>query len=374
MIRTKSEFDAACARATKILDDARAGGRPLTDAERTEANQLISDGKSWKEVAQLRAMIADGAGGPETSGHGLGTKALAAGFDIRTPVVLGPGEAWRPSRIKSSFPGVDGFFDIPEVVPFAGDARYLYPSFAQRRSDPSVLTISDFALNRGGSGEIDGIGSGDIERDPMSTDPKAEIDLHVGLAGEPLRQLAVVLSGVPNAVLEASSQLADLLSTRMRYELDRALDAHVVSQIDAAGVTVNTGTGSDLIALIREAVTVARAQGANPTVLAVAPEDAEQLDLAIQPGSSGDYVFATRSAGVASPLWNLRIVESPAMSGHAPLVIDPAILGVLYASGLVFAADPYSGFKVNTTDIRAEGMVLFHVRDANGAVEVGIGS
>jgi hypothetical protein len=90
---------------------------------------------------------------------------------------------------------------------------------------------------------------------------------------------------------------------------------------------------------------------------------AAELDLT--QNDNGDYIFAIRESGSASPLWNLRIAEVPRLAN--PVVIDPATLGVWYSAGAALLADPYSGLKENLVRIRLEGDGLFHVRDANGA-------
>jgi hypothetical protein len=50
-----------------------------------------------------------------------------------------------------------------------------------------------------------------------------------------------------------------------------------------------------------------------------------------------------------------------------PLLIDPALLGVLYTGSLSFDADPYTGFKKNLTNFRLEGPALYHIRNDAGA-------
>ena len=85
-------------------------------------------------------------------------------------------------------------------------------------------------------------------------------------------------------------------------------------------------------------------------------------------GADDAYAFLTSATGSASPLWGLQVVELPMATD--PLLIDPQLLGVLYKATGRLDVDPYSGFSENTSRVRAEVEVLFHVRDANGAYRI----
>ena len=49
------------------------------------------------------------------------------------------------------------------------------------------------------------------------------------------------------------------------------------------------------------------------------------------------------------------------------MLIDPAVLGVLYTGTGTILADPYSAMERNLVRVRIEGEALFHVRDVAGA-------
>ena len=79
-----------------------------------------------------------------------------------------------------------------------------------------------------------------------------------------------------------------------------------------------------MITKIRTAIADMRTLGANPDLVALNATDAAALDLL---SDAGGYIFSTRRAGDASPLFDLKIVEMPGAT--PPYVIDTRMLGVL---------------------------------------------
>jgi Phage capsid family len=145
-----------------------------------------------------------------------------------------------------------------------------------------------------------------------------------------------------------------------------AVDAHVFAQI-VAGAPPFGVTGTGLIAQLRNGITSMRAVGANPTIALLNPTDAAALDLSVT-GTDNQYVFPLRDTGSSSPLWDLTVVERTSAAGtEPPYLIDPQMLGTLFLGAARFETDPYSGFANNTTRIRCELNVLYHIRQATGA-------
>jgi hypothetical protein len=81
--------------------------------------------------------------------------------------------------------------------------------------------------------------------------------------------------------------------------------------------------------------------------------------------ASDEFTFLTRDVGTASPLFGLRIVEIPSESVK-PTLIDPLVLGILYAARATMLVNPFTGMKKNLVDVRLEVDALFHVRDVAG--------
>jgi hypothetical protein len=255
----------------------------------------------------------------------------------------------------STFPTVT---DLPRrqggIVPIGRDSRFVYP-LLPAESAGTALVVQDFKQTARTL-------TGTVKRSPTATTDKATVDVTLTSVIESMQQFAVIIPDIPNAMFGAVSQLSSFLATEGQFQVSKAIDQHVFAQIAAA--TPPSGlTGADLIAQVRNAVSAHRALGANPTLLVLNPTDAASLDLATD---DGGYVFRTGSVGSSSPLWNLRVVESTD-TDIAPHLIDVDMLGVLYLGQIEYAANPYSSFRKNLTDLRVEVTGLYHVRNATGA-------
>lgn len=242
-------------------------------------------------------------------------------------------------------------------APLGQDRRFLFPSLVRQPLDNTELAVSEFRQT--GSRTV----TGSVERDPVATTTKAKLDLSIELATESARQFAVVIDDVPNKLFEVEPALMGFLNNELGYQVNLAVDAHALAQITAA-TPPSGSTGTGLIAQIRHAISAMRGQGANPTIVALNPTDAATLDLTTSSGS-GEYVFAVRDTGSASPLWTLQVVE--VMEDTPPILIDPYLLSVLYLGGATVLVDPYTGMEENTVRVRVEIEGLHHIRDAAGA-------
>jgi len=189
--------------------------------------------------------------------------------------------------------------------------------------------------------------------------------LDVELKSESLKQVALVIPGIPNQLLESVDRFGDWLVTEAAYQLARVVDTHVISQITAAGPLVGNG-GTGLIQQLRYGVAQLREVGCNPTVVALNPTDAVALDLSTT-GADDAYVFALKQNG-ADGVWNLRVVEVPGLTQK--VILDPTRLGVLYEGEAQVLIDPYTGASTNVTRLRQEANCLMHVRDPNAALVI----
>jgi hypothetical protein len=210
--------------------------------------------------------------------------------------------------------------------------------------------------------------TGTVKRALDATTDKANVSVTLTNVVEELAQFAVTIDDIPNAVLESVQNMDTFLRGEGTFQVEKAIDAHVISQIVTAGIA-GVSTGSDMVSQIRNAVAGARAEGANPTLLALDPADAADLDL--ETGTGTEMLFPTRATGSAPPLFGLKVVESVSMIGKSPILIDPMMLGQLYLGVLRFDADPYTGFKKNLTTLRIETKALYHVRNVLGAYIIG---
>jgi hypothetical protein len=67
---------------------------------------------------------------------------------------------------------------------------------------------------------------------------------------EALKQVAVTINDVPNQLLESVAAMRAFLDQEGRFQVEKAIDAHVMSQIVAAAPPFGT-TGTGLVAKIR---------------------------------------------------------------------------------------------------------------------------
>jgi hypothetical protein len=253
--------------------------------------------------------------------------------------------------------------DLPpkrgESVVTPQDQRWLFPALRQQSLN-AELSVQE--LKQVGSATVD---SGSVERDPVSTDPKAEVDVQLESVNPKVRQLACVISDVPNAILEAESTLRAFLQQQMQFGLNTYLDAHVLAQIDAEATGVGQ-VGANLVEVLRNGISAMRANGVNPSLVALSPEDSVDLDLTTV-GSDGMYLFSVN--GGQAP-WRLKVVEVANVVN--PVLIDPAALGILYLQAARFAIDSSGdAFVSNTSVCRLEFNCLMHVRIPDGALELG---
>jgi HK97 family phage major capsid protein len=310
--------------------------RPGRDGPVTEGGG--ADG--WSSLAH-KLCARDGRDRIEMQGRDLLRQPMAA-------TTVTPSEAWTAPAV---FTG---------LTPLPMDQRFIYPVFGQIPLDGGSTAISDYKATSRAIAE-----GGSVIRDPGSTEEKAQLNLAVELETPTVKQFAVI-GDAPNQLFESVDAFNAYLQNEMRYALDVALDEHVLAQIAAAEGIGKGKTGTDLIARIRNGVSAMKAAGANPTVLALSPADAASLDLT--KNEIGTYLFVPRVTGSASPIWGLQCVESPRVTN--PILIDPAILGVLYSEIAQILIDVFTKMSTNETRIRIEHTGLFHVRSAAGAYKV----
>lgn len=105
--------------------------------------------------------------------------------------------------------------------------------------------------------------AGAIERAVDAVTDKAVLTTTVALVTEAVRQLAVTIVGIPNAVLESVSMLTAFLSGEGQFQIEQSLDAHVMAQIVSAAPPFGT-TGATLVDKIRNGIASMRAIGASP--------------------------------------------------------------------------------------------------------------
>ena len=188
---------------------------------------------------QIRAFTGVGAGGVVNAvlraGFSLAnhpsvtiSSAAAVGAKARVTDTIEPIN-WSP-RARTG-PGADGPRDRGSCT------RRRRPERGRRES------INDFKQTARGL-------TGSVQRAFDATTDKAEVTLTLDLVTEEMLQWAVVITDVPNQMLEDIAMLRQFLNTEMLTGIGVATDAHVIAQIIAAAPTA-TSTGGHFVETLR---------------------------------------------------------------------------------------------------------------------------
>ncbi len=307
----------ALAQVDVLLRSAFASNRFLTADERAHVDNVLTVAAQERDEDQARDAI-EAMRGSKAFGGGIGAALLSAGFDYKSsPSVTVSGfPALGGRKVAAFLPPTEDLNPRPpaDVLALPRDTRYLHPALPS--ADAGTLTaIADYRQT------VRGV-VGDVERDLDATTTKAELSVGIEAVQEPLRQVAVLLSEVPNVVLQTSALFVRFFRSEGADTISAAVDAHTVARIAAANPPQgNTGTG--LVEQTRRGITSMRAVGANPSLLVVSLEQAADLDLTVD--AAGSYVFDVGSASSGSP-WNLRVVERPGQAdAHRPTEVGHVV-------------------------------------------------
>jgi hypothetical protein len=365
---------------TKAAEKAK---RPLATHERGQVEALLAEVTALNEerkgiddslalvqqVDDLNAKMSGGSVAPATKG--LGDWLLEAGLCRKSADPLDGLSVEAGRRVEiASYPifgakttTIPPVGDIAprapsSVEPLGRDERFMYS--AMRQVNLGVdLSIRDFRESVRST-------TGTVERDPTAVTGKATLNVTVVAVNTAVKQEAVILDGVPNAILESVPSFREFAESELRFRLATALDLHTYSAVNLAATFGTSGT--TMIEKLRNGITAMQADGYSPTLAVLNPTDAAALDLS---ADAGGFVFPVRDTGTSSPLWSMRVITRLG-TAEPPLLVDVDRIGPLYLSGLRVALDPYSGvsgdnFETNRTDLRAEFNCLMHVRSPKAA-------
>lgn len=366
----------------KAREDARAGAdgiltraqeeeRDLTSEESAEYQTRIAESREAddaieqhleKEVAEVRAQSTRE---PQVETRTLAGEILKRGWDLKkNPSVVIPADdlvapAQSLEQRAQSLPAVSSWARLPGViVPLGADQRFLFPNLPTESAGESS-TVLDWKQSARTL-------TGTVARTLNAVTSKATLEVTVAAVTEDLQQFAVVLPAIPNQILESIPQFTSYMNSEGSFQIAKALDAHILTQI-VASAPLFSNTGTTLIDKVRTQIGTHRAGGANPTLLVLNPTDATALDLS---ADAGGYVFATRDTGTSSPIFGTTVIERIGGGSDPIYLIDPDMLGRLYIGSMRFDADPFTGFAANTTTLRVEVNALFHVRNSQGAYRI----
>jgi hypothetical protein len=370
--KIKQEIRDLAHQANSVAEDADAAGRQLTKSEKEflsgslrrldtlNAELKLAKDADAKTAAETRRRVDEVgsrmAGGGDIAGDGSGlpndgwsslASTLVRGKATKAEIDLG--DVIRTKALAHVDAAELAVGDAP-FVPLQADERYVFGNFPSR-SLSGQLAVQ--GLRQTGSRTI----TGAVERDPQATTTKAELGVELSVIEEAVVQHALLISGVPNAVLDSMESLRSFLASELAMQIREALDTHVLGKIAAASIPFgNTGTG--LFEQIRNGISELRAAGHNPTLAILAPSDVASIDLTAEDTMPRAWPFG------------LRVIESK--SATDPIIVAPNAGGLLWRGNLRVETDPYSGFDQNLTTFRGEADALFQVADSSAYYRIGI--
>ncbi len=349
--------------ARAITSAAKAEGRGLTPEEDTKVNLLIGKADVAKHEADKLTAAETGAAAIRGSiGAGNAWGKAAKGLIEGTSVSVEGRDLYRRKSVTDGDLGTDeqtgrAVVERPGITEMLLDERFIFGAFPSINPG-AALAVSEFVQSSRALGS--GSAEADVERDLLSTDPKAELDVEISHTSADMKQVAIMIRDIPNALFEAEGALSGFLSSEMSKQLALAIDAHVVAAIQAASPDTSTG-GDSTAAALRYAVADMAQRGVHPSIAILDDDAATEIDTMKAIDLPNAYPYG------------LSIRTSPSLAG-SQFVVEPSVAGVLYLGSVKFDRDPYTGFGENTTDLRAECSLLFVVRNVDGIQEAVAGS
>lgn len=244
---------------------------------------------------------------------------------------------------------------------FGFDQRYAWPAFPRVPIDGGVTSVQVLTQT---ARTLPAAAS--VVRAIDAVTAKPETASTVTAASVAVKQVASIVSGVPNVMLEQPA-IESVIGGDLRLTLNEGLDKLVLDATAASGFQA---PGTDqLLVSIRKAMTTIMAAGYNPDTLLLTPANAEALDVLVTglTGGTNDYVFGPgRFAPGQLFGLNTRISKTVA----APVVVDASAFGKLYVSPISLASFEENAGSTNSTLIRMEGHAVFGVERQTAAVRI----
>jgi hypothetical protein len=123
------------------------------------------------------------------------------------------------------------------IVALGADERFAFPMFPMIDAGTD-LVISDYRQT------VRGAPVGTVERSPVAITDKATLPVTVAVANDPMSQVAIILEGVPVAVVEALPQFRTFAGSELRFQLAKALDPTSTPKSKPARASATPAPGS----------------------------------------------------------------------------------------------------------------------------------
>jgi uncharacterized protein len=250
---------------------------------------------------------------------------------------------------------------VREAGPFGFDMRYAWPAFTRVPVDSAVTSVSVLTQTARTLPT-----AANVVRAIDAVTNKPESASTVTMVVTAMKQLAAVVSGVPNVMLEQPG-IESVLGIDLRLSINEGLDKLI---LDAVALSGFQAPGTDpLIVSIRKAMTTLFAVGYNPDTLILTPAAAEALDVLVTGIASGvnDYVF---SPGQFAPGTIFGMARRMSKTIPATAVVDSSAFGKLYGGPFALATFEENAGKTNSSLVRFEGSAVFGTERQNAAVRI----
>jgi len=332
----------------KSIDD-------MTPAEVRKV-KTVNDEVELLDGQKLQPHIGHPSGGSrfgEKLGGSFYNAIMKAGWDpVTKSRVSVPAEAALFKAVTVSGDIEDYYARAVPSTALGADRRYIYPALKQ--VSMSALDTSVEYLNQTARTLAT---PANMIRDIDAVTAKPETALTVELANAPLKQVAHMISGVPNIVAR-QRPFANLIEGDLRLGLSEALDGMVDDAITAASVPMGSA-GADIAEKIRYAMAAVEAAGYAPDTVALSPTEAVELDL---------ILLQTNNSTGVGPLFGLRPRVSKALT--LSIVFDSRAFGSLYAGPVEFASFEENDGSTNSRLFRAELNAVAVIDRADAGCEV----
>jgi hypothetical protein len=215
--------------------------------------------------------------------------AYEAAYEQRALTWAGTASAYGPNPLSR------------EAVPFGFDQRYAWPVFPRVPVDSAATSVSVLTQTARTLPS-----AANVVRAIDAVTNKPESASTVDVVTTALKQVAAVVSGVPNIMLEQPA-IESVLGNDLRLSYNEGLDKLALDAIATAGF--QAPSTDPLLTSIRKCVTTLWAAGYNPDVVILTPTAAETLDLLVSGISRRDRRLRVRTGAVRGRKDDLRHVR-----------------------------------------------------------------
>jgi hypothetical protein len=281
-----------------------------------------------------------------------------AGFDRGKPAEV----AWEEFRAITWTGSVDNVQQARRAADTLGyDQRYAYQALPSVGVDPGVTSVSILTQTARTLAT-----PANVIRAIDAVTAKPETTETLTVTVTPLKQLASVVSDIPNVFIE-NAQVGSIIENDLKLALTDALDDLLKQSVAASGFQA---PGTDpLLVSIRKAMSTVMLSGYQPNTLILTAAAAESLDVLVSGIASGvyDYVFGPASFA-PQEIFGLRRYISKSVA--APIVMDAQAFGKLYSSPVSLATFEQDAGQTNKSRVRIEANAQIGVERQAAAVRI----